>query len=319
MALETYSPLAMDYCLGRSTCSNLKDTPFTACGTKQGHGNLEQRSTVDQFANGFRTLTAKYETPAAMCGYFSVANATLLAQKLACWRVDRDELKQLFTELENPNLVAAEAEHFMNFLQEDRRAYVESHPSDFGSHSDIASYISAWVANYEISDYCLAQAKHGRLAQSIHFFRYNQMPEFETATHEERVRLEEERCFGTAPPGSAVCKKTAELEPGATRFFMERFLPDRSLLRPECWAQQCIKEDAAPPVFIVDVNDHFVVAVPLIIEPSSESQGGPTLLVVNTTRANYLHSPALIYLFDLIFGESVGDHNGSIKEVEHPN
>ena len=30
----------------------------------------------------------------------------------------------------------------------------------------------------------------------VHFFRYNQWPERESATHEEKERLEEEKIFG---------------------------------------------------------------------------------------------------------------------------
>lgn len=259
---------------------------------------------MDQFHQCFRPLTATYEAPSALCGYFSVANAMLLSRELPARRhVSRDELGELFSKLEDPSAVAAEAERVMAFLQECRQVYVDANTPDFKSPSEVAHYKSDWVANYEISDYLVAEAGRGSLLDSVHFFRYNQIPELESATHEERLRLEDERCFGSALPGGGDCKVNAELEPGATRFFVERFLPEHALLRPEQWARHR-ERDAAPPVFVVDVHDHFVAAVPLVIEPSSDTAGGPTLLVVNTTGANYLHNPALVYLFDLVFGES---------------
>lgn len=205
--------------------------------------------------------------------------------------------------IENASTVVQEAERVMAFLQKSRKAYVEAHATDFASQDDVAHYLSDWVANYEISDYLVAEAKEDSLLEAVHFFRYNQMPECETATYEERLRLQDESVFGTAVPGGADDKSIAELEAGATRFFVERFLPEHALLRPEHWSQQRMQQDGKPPVFVVDVNNHFVAAVPLIIEPSSESQGGPTLLVVDTTRGSSIPNSALVYLFDLAFGE----------------
>lgn len=296
--------IAKDFSLARSSVTDPRDTPFEACGTQQVGGSLEQRSTVDQFHQCFRPLTTQYETPSAMCGYFSVANALILSRELpAHQHISREELRDVIAKLEDPSVVTAEAERVMAFIQDCRKCYIDSHSSDFKSTCEVARYKSDWVANYEISDYLVAEAGRGSLLDSVHFFRYNQMPEIGTATHEERVRLEDERCFGSAVPGGADSKVLAELEPGATRFFVERFLPGHALLRPEQWATER-DQDSPPPVFVVDVNDHFVVAVPLVIEPSSDTTGGPTLFVVNTTSANYLHSPALVYLFDLVFGET---------------
>lgn len=300
MSTKHAAVIGKTFSIARSSCANPRDTPFAACGTQRVDGTLEQRSTVDQFHSCFGVLTAKYESPTAMCGYFSIANAIILSRHMPARRVTREEVNQVFRALENPSAVAEEAERVMAFLQECRNSYVKTHPSDFDSQFGIAHYMSDWVANYEISDYLLGEAQRGSLIESVHFFRYNQMPELATATHEERLRLEDERCFGIAVPGASDSKVIAELEPGATRFFVERFLPEHILLRPEHWVKD--NEGTLPPVFVVDVNDHFVAAVPLIIEPSSDSPGGPTLLVVNTTRGDYLKNPALVYLFDLAFG-----------------
>jgi hypothetical protein len=296
--------LAKHFSVARSSFANLQETPFQACHTQQVDGALEQRSTVDQFHASFHGLKDRYATPTAMCGYFSAANALLLSLGLpARWTVTRGELDDIFDMLEKPSVVAAEVEKAMAFVHACRQDYVDSHASDFCSPDDVAHYMSDWVANYEISDYLAAAARQGSLTRSVHFFRYNQMPEIESATHEERTRLQEESCFGRALAGEPVCKGTAQLEQGGTRFFAESFLPHHALFRPEQWKREhASKCDEAPPVFVVDVNGHFVVAVPLIIEASANCQGGRALLVLNTTRGSYIHSPALVYLFDLVWG-----------------
>jgi len=251
-------------------------------------------------------------TPDAMCGYFAVANALLLSRSLPFrWRVTREELEKAFVELQDPSEVAAKAESMMQFLQQCRKRYVNDHLSDFHGAGDDSHYMRDWVANYEISDYLCGQAEQELLPDNIHFFRYNQMPEIETATHEERMRLEEERCFGVAVSDGD--KVTAKLEPGATRFIVERFTSEHALLRPEHWFKQKTSEDQAPPVFVVDVNDHFVAAVPLfVVENPSKPAGEPVLIVVNTTGSSYLRSPALVYLFDLAFGK---EHGSAVRDV----
>lgn len=79
-----------------------EDTPFDACATKEVDGTLEQRNTLDQFHNQFLVLKRQYETPSAMCGYFSIANATLVSRELPSRRtILREELNQVFAQLEN--------------------------------------------------------------------------------------------------------------------------------------------------------------------------------------------------------------------------
>ena len=68
----------------------------------------------------------------------------------------------------------------MNFVCLDRRAYVASHSEDeFGSKPAAAAdtYVSAWVANYECSDWIRANANPG-----LHFVRHIERGK---VTHEE--------------------------------------------------------------------------------------------------------------------------------------
>lgn len=295
--------LSSNFLKSRSSFGHAEDTPFEACGTKQVLGNLEQRNTLDQFHSHFLPLKHNYETPGAMCGYFSIANAMLLSRRLPPRHtLSRHELNEVLIQLEDLDVVSGEVERVMKFVQQCRHEYIEKHTTRFENPSvDIPHYQSDWVANYEISDFLRTEAATGALSDSIHFFRYNQMPEFDEAKHEERERMEEERCFGSAViPGD---KQSAPLQPGATRFIVECFVaPEQGLRRPEHWAQAHM-EHGTPAVFVVDVNGHFVVAVPLKIQEMLGDAVVHTLVVINTSSACYLDSPALVYLFDLAFGE----------------
>ena len=98
--------IAKSYSVTRCSVKDPRDTPFQACNTKQVDGNLEQRSSIDQFHDSFRSLAAKYNTPAAMCGYFSVANALLLSRELPSrWKVTREEIKMILGVIENASTV----------------------------------------------------------------------------------------------------------------------------------------------------------------------------------------------------------------------
>merc|ERR1712232_93881 len=180
-----------------------------------------------------------------MGGYFSCANALLLSRALRAhslrWTVTLKEVRCLLAEVEKTCLVEKEAERVMAFLKDRRSKYIADNTSEFPEKTEESHYMTDWVANYEISDYLLDQSKQEAMLDSVHFFRYNQMPEIESAEHEELMRLQEEVCFGRAVPGGSDSKLTAELEPGATRFFVETFSPEHAQLRPESWCQQHLR------------------------------------------------------------------------------
>lgn len=274
----------------------MEETPFDACGTKcLMDGEILQLNTIDQFANCFRPVIDAYEAPLSSCGYFSIANALLIAESISDYRITRDELLGFIeSTLSNVDCVTARIKDAMYFIQDSRKSYVRDHIIDFPTEEGRSQYLRAWVANYEISDYL----QQGTVLENVYFFRYNQWPERNEATHEECKRMEEEREFGSDVTGD---KGSVPLKDGATRFIVERFMPERKLQRPEVWlAEQemmvSFESCRLPSVFIVDVNGHFVVAF------NTELEGKPTLIVINTTVGSYLHWPALSYIYDLVFG-----------------
>lgn len=288
-------PASKSYRVSRSEMK-VEETPFDSCGTTcVMDGEILQLNTIDQFAERFHQLIDAFKAPPASCGFFSIANALLVAENIKDRSMSVEELQCFINStLKNVNTVMSRVEDAMRFIQDSRKAYIEEHEKDFPSHDEKEEYMRAWVANYEISDYLQTY----KVSQNVYFFRYNQWPERDDATHEERDRMEEEREFGSDAVGN---KGNVPLMDGATRFLLERFQPQRMLQRPETWHSEYETEvsfggPVHPCVFVVDVNGHFLVAFDAILD------GKLTLVVINTTAGSYLQYPALSYIFDLVFG-----------------
>lgn len=266
-------------------------------------GILEQIGTLDQFSPMFQPLVHKYKASSALCGYFSVANALLLARTLPSQlRLSPRQLEMALEPLLDYRRVSVELERVMSSVYDQRRAYVVVHRGAFTDERAVQEYFSDWVANYEISDYLLKEAACGVLPTSVHFLRFNQMPEVGKAEHEELERMSEEMPFGKALQEGVNDKESCELEPTASRYIIEVFSPERQLVRPETWLGR--HHALEPCVFVVDVNGHFVVAMPLIEDvPGQEHK---RLLVLNSSHANYLRSRALAFLFDLCVQKCCG-------------
>jgi len=247
-------------------------------------GNIVQVNTLDQHADVFRPAIAEFQAPRSSCGAFACAHAVLISARLAAG----DSASEILEGLKDVDAVHHEVRNFMSFAQKSRLAYIQEHPEGFPSKRDEAKYMSAWYANYELSDYCIQEA--ARIGEAVRFLRYNQWPERGDATHEEAERLVEEERFGGQTQGD---KSTVALEAGASRFIVERFAPARSLETPEQWLQER-GAGCNTGVFILDVNGHFVTAF-------AASAEEPELIVVNTTGSSYLSAGAPAAAFDLAY------------------
>eukprot|EP00746_Dinoflagellata_sp_MGD_P027350 gnl/MRDRNA2_/MRDRNA2_164566_c0_seq1.p1 gnl/MRDRNA2_/MRDRNA2_164566_c0~~gnl/MRDRNA2_/MRDRNA2_164566_c0_seq1.p1 ORF type:complete len:323 (-),score=65.81 gnl/MRDRNA2_/MRDRNA2_164566_c0_seq1:107-1075(-) len=296
-------PVSSSFRVSRSEMK-VEETPFDVCGTAcVMDGEILQVNTIDQFAESFLPLIDAFKAPSASCGYFSIANALLVAENIKDRSMSVNELQSFIdSTLRNVKCVTARVEDAMCFIQDSRKSYIQNHQKDFPSYDEQEEYMRAWVANYEISDYL----QKSNAPQNSYFFRYNQWPERDAATHEERDRIEEEREFGSDALGN---KGSVPLMEGATRFILERFQPQRMLQRPEAWLSEHENEvsftaPVLPCIFIVDVNGHFLVAFDAILD------GKLTLVVINTTAGSYLQYPALSYIFDLVFGVKRENSNG---------
>jgi len=221
-------------------------------------------------------MISSLNAPKSSCGAFSCANAVILSQRLAAG----EDAASILTALQDQTVVEPELRRAMQYMSEARRAYVQAHKDDFKSFRDVDTYVSAWAANYEISDYLRLEAKAGRLPHAeLFFLRYNQWSERNTATHEEAARLVEEEPFGGHNTGD---KANVQLEVGASRFIVESFLPDggHCLERTDEFLKRVGQLRNA--VFILDLNGHFATAV------ASGPIEDPKLIVCNTTRGDYI-------------------------------
>jgi len=220
-----------------------------------------------------------YEACGAVCGYISSASAVLIANWFAehaprglCSKEDAQKLEAF---LRNEQQLVAATRHVMEFIRDCRRGWIESHPQDFNAMS-ARQYMTAEVANYEISDYLIAQSAKMLVSPGVHFLRYNQWPERRDASHEELIRLQEEEKFGGCCGDKAIQRDQQSL------FVIEPFSPDRQLLTPDEWLKHAPGRPPAPLVYILDLNGHFCVATPGYVDDVR------TLFVFNTTDGSYL-------------------------------
>lgn len=203
----------------------------------------------------------------------------------------------------------------MHNIQEDRKRYVSHHASEFKNKREKDGYIMDWVANYEISD--MMSCSPSEIRGKLHFVRHI---ERDTVRHEEERRLVEEIPFrgvqffiesylseeeigkeeqeDARESGEKGRKRRHKKEKSGGR----RKTGDRILLNPFDWknrferrlqvmnvsdAQQSLTTIIPEDVFIMDLQGHFGVAKPMLLD------GVKTLLLINTTSANYLDRPIL--------------------------
>jgi len=207
--------------------------------------------------------------------------------------------------------VVWQVENVIKYISEARGGYISRNKGSFKNKKIIDRYRSDWVANYEISDYLRQQV----MCESVHFVRYNQWPERNGATYEEKERLVEEKVFGGKVCGDKV---SVSLEEGASRFIVESFHPSRRLYRPEDWikinAQKTTESKESrdspinhrPQIFVLDLNGHFACCFSCVVAKSSNSKKSGVeqvrvLIVINTTSASYLSAGAPCAAFDLAF------------------
>jgi len=188
-----------------------------------------------------------------ICGYVSCAVAVqaadLFPQTTDQWPVvtlsDIDSIVRALTlvpeELERR--IAAPMVH----IERSRAKYVAAHEGVFGGQRERQQYMTAWVANYEISDF-LRLHRDPRLL----FFRKAEYSALGKATHEEKRRLEEERRFEH------------------DFFFMDRSHPPSLLSREEYREVQTTSFDGRS-IFVIDLNGHFAVAKPVLLMSAGES------------------------------------------------
>lgn len=290
-------------------------------------GKVVQVNTLDQFNEKFLSISRRFSGPHSMCGFLVCANAILLQRYFdrkgsyqKGYSLSIEDLCEIYRDLVN---VEAVEEHVCNAVHETqttRKGFVIEHArqnqlNDLERDKMIRDSLGQWVANFEVSDFLKRYSTH----HDAFFFRKNQYPERDDASPDERIRIEEEACFGGWRDGE-------EMKYGQNDsvYFLERFLPEPRFLSPIEWHSLPEEKRSArfqPKILALDLNGHFVAAVMCwsTIDPQSvadlasladttNSRDGavdkrgcdpePTLLIFNTTGTNYIPNHTIPWVFD---------------------
>lgn len=199
---------------------------------------LLQLPIVNQFHPQWNPLISKYSAPSAICGYTAIACARIIAA-LDPLSLTKEELQQ---RLRSITAVSGHVEHSMRFIHDCRKNYIQKHSTDFTTkYAD--TYVKAWVANFEISDYFRHCCPHSERSKII-FVRFNQYPELNHATHEEHERISAyERGFDDA------------------QILVETFFDSEMLLNcPHLHRPSQVPQPSPLRAAVVDVNGHFACA-----------------------------------------------------------
>jgi len=72
-------------------------------------------------------------------------------------------------------------------------------------------------------------------------------------------------------------------------------LSNRILRKPEDWVAKRATQAFKPVVFVMDMIDHFILAVTCVID------GQNTILAFNTINESFVDDPVLVAAFDFMF------------------
>jgi hypothetical protein len=205
---------------------------------------------------------------------------------IAQHNLDSDaSLKSLICVLTDMTIVTPYIEEAMKFIFDWRSKYIQDHLSDFPTEKSKKDYIRAWIANYEISDYLKSKSP----LANILFLRYNETPEYDHATHEEKDRMKEQFPFGGKKGQKS---DQSSFGPNDSMMIVEKFTPERKLLRPEdAITDPNIRKFRAA---VIDVNGHFVTCVPY------HDSDGKKVIIFNTMQSSVLQQSTTALAFDLI-------------------
>jgi len=184
----------------------------------------------------------------------------------------------------------------MKFIHDWRSRYIEDHLTEFPTEKSKKDYKRAWIANYEISDYLrsklsfMKEISREKTCQIL-FIRYNEVPEFDVATHEEKTRMIEEQ-FPFGGKKGVKTDPTCFPGPGDSMIIIESFLPERKLETPEvAFRNPEIRKWTSA---VLDVNGHFLVGVPC------KENGKKQIVLFNTMGMNCLVYYTSALLYDLL-------------------
>eukprot|EP00054_Salpingoeca_dolichothecata_P001995 m.21427 g.21427 ORF g.21427 m.21427 type:complete len:364 (-) comp12693_c0_seq1:136-1227(-) len=274
-------------------------------------GDIHHINTFNQFHAVFHAAIAEYSAPKSICGATSLATATLLSQHPTVIQLAQrggeanlKDIETLKRYLSSKEVFFQPVRNALKHMFDSRTRYISTHQPAFKDRRDRKQYLSAWAANYELSDFL--KDFHNRMLDEglsankdfvpVHFFRFNQWPDHDIATYEERERLEQEKHFGGAKNSSGdACYKD-----GDAAFWVETWQAggdgklERLMRSPEQWTKDRLASDKkAPTLFVLDTAGHFVAGLSVLVE------GKRRVVIFNTTDGSYAASA--VWPFDLCF------------------
>ena len=205
-----------------------------------------------------------------LCGFFAVA----LAAHVSSLATAPDNPEALLAAVTDAAAVIPLVEVLLGRTLAAREAFALAHGY---SAPEVSAYKRDLVSNFEVSDLLRSL---GDAASRIVFVRLNQVPQYQWARGEERVRMVEELPFGGKEGGKG--QPSCFSAPGDSMFIIEDFSPPEGsrLLRPDHPSVHAGAWRAA----VVDLSGHF----------SMGCACGGDFYLVNTTQDNSLRFTGLL-------------------------
>lgn len=229
---------------------------------QRGRGYLLDVQTIDQTHCAWRPLLQQFAAPQGFCGAAACASAVLLHEVLEEVGSVVCSTEELLLEaaenvLGNISTFKGELEKTLAFFRTSRERYMTAHAEEFrGMQVGYRQkYLSAWYANYELSDYLRTFRN-----LTVFFLRFNQWPIRGKARHEELRRiLEEEQRFG----GCVVGTGRVTYGPMDSSLLVDVVLPagERMLLAPCEFLGSAYHKHPSAKVVVLDLQGHYAVCV----------------------------------------------------------
>ena len=258
----------------------------TASCSQDGEVIVRELQIVDQLNPAFLNSIKEFRTAKMICGYLSCCVADLVSNHFPSLSMQVRDVEKMVKILSHPAGVLEEVREMMSWLLHNRQKYVLNNKTSFpvemvnsGTVHDEERYLRDWVANYEIGDWL--QLKKNR---RVHFVRRIER-DIADVYHEEKERLAEEAPFAHLNMFYDVTLSSGE----------------RLHLTPSQWLErfgESLKTE--PPVFIADVEGHFVVLKPIFLI-DKHGKESPLVLVLNTFKPDYTKMFTVIGTFNMLF------------------
>ena len=272
----------------------------TECRNKYTAGVVAREvKMLDQYDPKYWELIESYQTTASICGFMVCAMGPYAAVTFKAEMTSK-EVNAILDKLYKGDYEAmTRVSDAMGLIQSQRSQYMSENKRYFGTPKLEKSYLTDWVANYEISDSLKITSSD---LENLFFLRFCGLDFPDLASkvkHEEKKRIKEEEPFR------------------GQRVFIEVFYPERKLMSVKDFYEQrrdlSIFDCNKPMVFVGDLLGHYLTFIALKIKLQD---GGmqDTVLLLDSTENNYLESDRGTEITKIVAGLAFpeGIQNGAL-------